>query len=177
VRSLLALFTAVNPFAVAVALWPRERRSLMAAAAAIACVCAIGSAAVSRPVLDGLDVTPGTFRVAAAVVLGIAGARWLVAGAPSVAAEGPSAGAGRVAVPLLFPVLVTPQLAIVSMSTGADHGTAVVVAGAAASLVVAWVATIATKRHPGGWTAGARLVAALAVAVALALAVDGVQTV
>ena len=65
-RSLLALFAAVNPLAVAVALWPRERRSTMAAAAAIACAIAIVSAAVSGPILDALDVTPGTFRVAAA---------------------------------------------------------------------------------------------------------------
>jgi small neutral amino acid transporter SnatA (MarC family) len=177
VRSLLALLAAVNPFAVAVALWPRERRSLMAAAAAVACACAIGSAAVSRPVLDALDVTPGTFRVAAAVVLGIAGARWLIAGASSVAAEGPPTGAGRVAIPLLFPVLVTQQLVIVSMSTGADHGVAVVAGGSAGSLAIAWLATVVSKRHPVGWTAGVRLVAALAVAVALALAVDGVKTV
>ena len=51
-------------------------------------------AAVSGPVLDALDVTPGTFRVAAAVVLGLAGARWLIVGAPSVAAEGPATGCG-----------------------------------------------------------------------------------
>jgi small neutral amino acid transporter SnatA (MarC family) len=177
VRSLLALLAAVNPLAVAVALWPRERRSEMVAAIAVACAVAIAAAAVSDPVLDALDVTPGTFRVAAAVVLGVAGVRWLIVGAPSVAAEGPAAGAGRVAVPLLFPVLVTPQLAIVSMSTGADHGVAVVAAGAAASLAIAWVATVVTKRHPVGWTAGVRLVGALAVAVSLALVVDGIKTV
>jgi small neutral amino acid transporter SnatA (MarC family) len=177
VTSLLALFAAVNPLAVAVALWPRERRSTMAAAAAIAGAGAIGSAAASGPILDALDVTPGTFRVAAGLVLGLVGARWLIVGAPSVAAEGPAGGPGRVAVPLLFPVLVTPQLVMVSMSTGADHGTAIVAAGAAASLAIAWAAAIVTKRHHVGWTAGVRLVAALAVAVALALAVDGVKTV
>ncbi len=176
-RSVLALFAAVNPLAVAVALWPRERRSTMAVAALIALAITIVGAAVSGPILDALDVTPGTFRVAAAVVLGLAGGRWLIAGASSVATEGPAGGAGRVAVPLLFPVLVTPQLVMVSMSTGADHGVAIVAAGAAVSLAVAWVAAIAGKRHQVGWTAGVRLVAALAVAVALALAVDGVKTV
>jgi small neutral amino acid transporter SnatA (MarC family) len=174
---MLALFAAVNPLAVAVALWPRERRPTMAVAAAIACTAAIVSAAASGPILDALDVTPGTFRVAAGLVLGLVGARWLIAGVPSVAAEGPAGGAGRVAVPLLFPVLVTPQLVMVSMSTGADHGISIVAAGAAASLAVAWVAAVVTKRHRAGWTAGVRLVAALAVAVALALAVDGVKTV
>lgn len=176
-RSLLALLAAVNPFAVAVGLWPRERRLAMAVAAAIAAVIAVAGAVVSGPVLDALDVTLGTFRVAAAVVLGLAGARWLIAGASSVAADGPADGWGRVGVPLLIPVLVTPQLAIVSMSVGADEGVGVVAAGATVSLALAWLATVVAKHHQVGWVAGVRLVAALAIAVALALAVDGVKTV
>jgi len=149
----------------------------MAVAAGIACAVAIVSAAVSGPLLDALDVTLGTFRVAAAIVLGLASARWLIAGAPSVSEDGPAEGFGRVGVPLLIPVLVTPQLAMVSLSVGADEGVAVVAAGAAASLALAWFATIVTKRHHAAWTAGVRLVAALAMAVAIALAVDGVKTV
>ena len=176
-RSLLALLAAVNPLAVAVALWPRERRLTMAVAAAIAAAIAVAAAAVGDPVLDALDVTPGTFRVAAAVVLGLAGARWLIAGASVVAADGPAGGWGRVGVPLLIPVLVTPQLVMVSMSVGADEGVGVVAAGAAASLALAWLATVVAKHHQVGWVAGVRLVAALAIAVALALAVDGVKTV
>lgn len=176
-RSLLALFAAVNPLAVAAALWPRERRLTMAAAAAIAFAVAVVCAGVSDPILDALDVTLGTFRVAAAVVLGLAGARWLIAGAPTVAADGPSGGPGRVAVPLLIPVLLTPQLVMVSVSVGADEGVTVVAAGAAVSLALAWVAVVVSKRHRAGWTAGLRLVAALGIAVALGLAVDGVRTV
>ena len=176
-RSLLALLAAVNPIAVAVALWPRERRPTMAAAAAIAVAVAIVCAGVSDPILDALDVTLGTFRVAAAVVLGIAGARWLIVGAPSVAGEGPGGGPGRVVLPLLIPVLLTPQLVMVSVSVGADEGVAVVAVGAAASFALAWLATIVTKRHHVAWIAGVRMVAALAMAVALALAVDGVKTV
>jgi small neutral amino acid transporter SnatA (MarC family) len=176
VSSLLAVLAAVNPLAVAVALWPRERRQLTAIAAAIALAVAVVCAAVSDPILDALDVTLGTFRVAAAVVLGLAGARWLVAGAPTVSADGPAAGPGRLVVPLLIPVLITPQLVMVSVSVGADEGVVLVAAGAAVSLALAWAATIAPKRHRGGWTAGVRLVAALAVAAAVGLAVDGVRT-
>jgi small neutral amino acid transporter SnatA (MarC family) len=177
VRSLLALFAAVNPLAVAVALWPRERRLTLAVAAAIAAAIAVAAAAASGPILDALDVTLGTFRVAAAVVLGLAGARWLIVGAPSVAADGPADGWGRVGVPLLIPVLVTPQLAIVGMSVGADEGVAVVAIGAAVSLALAWLAAVVPKRHHAGWVAGVRLVAAIAIAIALALAVDGVKTI
>jgi small neutral amino acid transporter SnatA (MarC family) len=176
VSSLLALLAAVNPLAVAVALWPRERRLLIAVAAAIALAVAVVCAAVSDPILDALDVTLGTFRVAAAVVLGLAGARWLVVGAPTVGADGPAAGPGRVVVPLLIPVLITPQLVMVSVSVGADEGVVLVAVGAAVSLALAWIAAIAPKRHRGGWTAGVRLVAALAVAAAVGLAVDGVRT-
>jgi small neutral amino acid transporter SnatA (MarC family) len=176
VRSLLALLAAVNPLAVAVALWPRERRWTMAAAALIAGAIAVVCAGVSEPILDALDVTLGTFRVAAAVVLGLAGARWLVAGAPVVAGDGPADGPGRIVVPLLIPVLVTPQLVVVSVSVGADEGVAVVAAGAAVSLALACIAAVLPKGRRAAWTAGLRLVAALAVAVALGLAVDGVRT-
>ena len=176
-RSLLALLAAVNPMAVAVALWPRERRTTMAAAAAVAVAVAVVCAGVSDPILDALDVTLGTFRVAAAVVLGIAGARWLIVGAPGVAGEGPAGGPGRVLIPLLIPVLLTPQLVMVSVSVGADDGVAAVAVGTAVSLALAWLATIVTKRHHVAWTAGVRMVAALAIVVALILAVDGVKTV
>jgi hypothetical protein len=81
-----------------------------------------------------------------------------------------------VVVPLLIPVLITPQLVTVSVSVGADEGVVLVAVGVAVSLALAGVATIVPKRHRGGWTAGVRLVAALAVAAAIGLAVDGVRT-
>jgi small neutral amino acid transporter SnatA (MarC family) len=177
VRGLLTVLAAVNPPAVAVALWPRERRALLAIACAFTAAAAIVAAGVSGPILDALDVTLGTFRVAAAVVIGLVGARWLVAGAPVLSGEGPAAAPGRVGVPLLFPVLVTPQLAMASISVGADDGVVIVAAGVVVSLALAWVAAVAPKRRRVAWDAGVRLVAALAVAVALALAVDGVKTV
>jgi len=177
VRSFLALLAAVNPMAVAVALWPRERGMRMALAAAIGVAVAVVAAAASEPALDALDVTPGTFRVATAVVLGITGARWLIFSTPSTAADGPASGWARVAVPLLVPVIITPQLVMVSLSVGVDDGVVVVAIAAAAGLVLAWFATLATKRHQVAWNAGVRFVGALAVTVALALAVDGVKTI
>lgn len=173
----MTVLAAVNPPAVAAALWPRERRAPMAVAAAIAGLLAVIVAALSDPVLDALDVSPATFRVAAGIVLGLAAARWLIVGAPAVSSDGSPDGWGRVGVPLLIPVLVTPQLVTVSLSAGADDGVAVVVAGAAVGLLLASVGAIVPKRRQVVWTTGARLVAALAIALALALAVDGVKTV
>jgi small neutral amino acid transporter SnatA (MarC family) len=173
----VALLVAVNPAAVAVALWPSERRREMAVAAAVTLVVAVVLAGVSGPLLDALDVSPPTFLVAAAIVLGLVGARWLVLGAPSLADEGPAAGWGRVGVPLLIPALITPQLVMVSVAVGADEGVALVAAGAAVGLVLAWAAATVTKRREAVWNTGVRIVGALAVALALALAVDGVKTI
>ncbi|MBA3286540.1 MAG: hypothetical protein H0U21_00765 [Acidimicrobiia bacterium] len=134
-------------------------------------------AALSEPLLNALDVTPATFQVAAAIVLGLPSARWLLAGARTIADDTPAAGWGRVAVPLLFPVLITPQLVTVSVSVGAVDGAALVAAGAMAGLVLAWAAASVAKQRRPAWDAGLRLVAAFGMALALALAVDGVKTI
>jgi hypothetical protein len=176
-RSALAILSAVNPLAVAVALWPGEARRTAAVAALVAWGVAIGCAASSDPVLDALDVNEGTFKVATAVVLGLASARWLVLGASAVGSETPATGWVRVAVPILFPVLVTPALVMTSFAAGLDDGVVLVAGVAAGALALAWLATIVPKRHHLAWGAGVRLIAALAMAVALALAVDGVKTV
>ena len=175
-RALLAFIAAVNPAAVAVAVGPRSSRTLVAAAAAVTFALALVAAAGSEGVLDALDVTPETFRVAAAVVLGLTGARWLVLGPRPVAVDPPTEGWRAVAVPLLIPVLVTPALAVVSISVGADDGAAVAALGAAIALALAWVAAVAGG-PPLVWSWAARLIGALGVAVALALAVDGVRSV
>jgi small neutral amino acid transporter SnatA (MarC family) len=174
-RAFLVLLAAVNPPAVALALRPPERRVTMAAAAAIALALAIALGAASEAVLDALDVSLGTYRVAAGAVIGVFSLRPLIARIDPVIVEG-ATGSTRIAVPLLIPVLVTPQLAMASISTGADRGTLVVAGAAAVSLALAWLAAT-TGGRAQLWTAGARFVGALGVAVALSLVVDGVKTV
>ena len=78
---------------------------------------------------------------------------------------------------VLIPVLLTPQLVAVSVAVGADDGVGIVAAGAATGLVFAAVGAAAPKRRRVAWDAGARFVAGLALALALALAVDGVKTI
>ena len=173
-RALLAVLAAVNPAAVAVAVGPQKRPVVLAVAGAIAWALATFAAGTSGAVLDALDVSPGTFRIAAGAVLGIVGGWWVAAGGRRVDDSG--TGWGQLGVPFLVPVLVTPQLAMVSISAGVDHGTVVVSAAAAVSLALAVAAGVAGGQRMA-WQAGARFVGALAVAVALALVVDGVQTV
>jgi small neutral amino acid transporter SnatA (MarC family) len=171
------MLAAVNPAAVAVVLWPRERDVIGAVAAAITLGIVAGLAAASEPILDALDVSAATFRVAAGVVVGLAGARWLVFGAHPVDVDTPPGTWRRVAVPALIPALITPQLVMATMSTGADDGTLVSVGAAAVAVALAWIATVLNKRRRLGWVVGTRFVGALGIAVAFALVVDGVESV
>ena len=175
-RALVALLVAVNPPAVVTALHSRVRRDVMAAAAAVAAAVAVAVSWLSGPALDALDVTPATFRVAAGVVLGVAGVRWVAFGPWRLPDDVCRRGWQQVVVPLLVPVLVTPQLVAVSISVGADHGVAVVVLGAAAAMALAWIVTTVGPATEV-WSVAARFVGAVAIVVALAMAVDGVRSV
>ena len=175
-RVLLTLVVAVNPPAVAVALRDRRARREMAVAAVLAAGVAGACALVSGPALDALEVSSATFQVATAVVLGLAGVRWLLVGPWRLPDERPADGWRQVVVPLLVPVLVSPQVVVVSTSLGADHGVGIVVAGAAVAFALAWAAA-AVRAHPGVWSIASRFVGMGAVVLALALATDGIRTV
>jgi small neutral amino acid transporter SnatA (MarC family) len=170
------LLVAVNPPAVVAALGDGRCRRELALAAGLAAAVATATAGLSGPVLDALDVTAPTFRVATAVVLGVAGVRWLALGPWVLPGDASQQGWRSVIAPLLVPLLVTPQLIAVSTSVGADRGVATVVLGAGVAMVLAWVAAVACPRRPG-WAVASRFVGLLAVVVALALAVDGVRSV
>jgi small neutral amino acid transporter SnatA (MarC family) len=177
VRHLLELLAAVNPPAVAVALWPREHRSTAALAAGLTWLLGVAAAALSGPILDALDVSAATFRVATGIVIGLAAARWLFFGASAADVDTAPRGWRRVAIPLLIPTLVSPQLAMAAISNGADEGVLVVAWTAAVSLALAWLAATVAKRRRTPWSAATRFVGALGIAVAFALVVDGVKSV
>ena len=177
-RDWLLLVLAVNPAAVAVALWPRERLPTMGAAAAVAAALGLVAAAGSGPLLDLLDVSRPTFRVATAVVVGLAGAKGLLVGVRRVTDAGPPPGrGGRVVIPVLFPVLVTPQLITASVTVGAERGVVLAAVGLLSGLALALLAAVAPPRREVLWRVAARFVSAGAVVLALALAVDGVKTI
>jgi hypothetical protein len=110
--------------------------------------------------LDALDISPESFRIAAGLVLGTAGARTLV---------WPEPGPGP------FPaVLVTPDLACLALSFGADEAAWKVFAAAAVALPLL-MAAIARPRGP--MVVAAQFLAALELVVAVALIVSGVRDV
>jgi small neutral amino acid transporter SnatA (MarC family) len=171
------MLAAVNPAAVALVLWPRERAAAVAIAAAVTWGLVLATAGFSEPLLDALDVSAATFRTATGVVVGLAGARWLVFGASPVEVDTPPGTWRRIGVPLLIPALVSPQLAMVAISTGADDGTLVAAWTAAPALLLAWIAATAAKRRRLGWVVSVRFVGALGILVAFALVVDGIKSV
>ena len=184
--ALLVLLVAVNPVAVAAELGGRVDRRVLAAGLAATAVLAIASATASEAVLDLLSVTAPTFRVAAGAVLLLASARWVALGPRRLPPEeallsGPDRGdpspwSGLV-VPLLFPVLVSPQLVMASISAGAEHGVVAVAAGTGVALGLAGVATLLHGGRAGLWSVGVRFTGVLAAAVAVGVIVDGVKAV
>jgi small neutral amino acid transporter SnatA (MarC family) len=171
------MLAAVNPLATTLLLWPRERASVVAVAVGIAWALVLAGAAASEFLLDLLDVSEATFRIAAGVVLGLAGARWLLVGVSATDVDTPPGTWRRVGVPLLIPALITPQLAMVAISVGADDGVLVAAGTSALALALAWGAMTLGKRRRLGWAVGARFVGALGIAVAFSLVVDGVKSV
>jgi small neutral amino acid transporter SnatA (MarC family) len=167
----LALFlVAVNPAAVAASV-PRAalfQARTNAAFVTTAVVVAI-LAGCSEPLLDWLDVSPPTFRVATGVVLALASIRWVVVGARPLAPDED--------VPI-FTVLLSPQLVAIAITTGTEVGAISASAAAALALVASGVAVF-WQGHLGTavWSWATRLVGVAGVAVALALIVDGVKTV
>ena len=167
----LALFVvAVNPAAVAASVpraalsRPRAQVAFITTAVTVALL-----AGCSGPLLDWLDVSPPTFRVAAGVVLGLTSARWVLLGAKPITTVDE--------VPI-FTILLSPGLVAVAITAGTEVGAASAAAGGVVALVASGAA-VYWQGHlgPAVWSWATRLVGVAGIAVAVALVVDGVKTV
>jgi small neutral amino acid transporter SnatA (MarC family) len=172
---LLALVASANPCRVRLVL--PERPAAVALGALIALGAASGVAAVGSTVLDALDITPETFRLATAVVLALEGARALVLVRP--AREPELSGLGAALVPVAFPLLLAPGVVMLALTAGGDE----IVGEAVGALVVAFALVILTTLIPRGaradalLAAGGRLLGAAEIAAGIALAVDSLHDV
>jgi small neutral amino acid transporter SnatA (MarC family) len=175
-----AFFAVANPFRWRLSL-PEDggvvRRSPLIVGLGLTVAAAVLVAAVAGSVLDWLDISPETWRIAAGVV--VIGAGLWVTVFPQRHREPELSGWMAGVVPVFFPVLLAPELFVLLGSTGADEATAMTVA--ALAIPVAAVAALAmVRRTPAAETVLlglSRLLGAVAVAAGLALIISGIRDV
>jgi small neutral amino acid transporter SnatA (MarC family) len=175
-----ALLLALNPAraASAVPRATRTGRDLIGMAALggstgglIVCVAAL----LGDPLLDALDVSDPSFRLAAGVVAVVAGVADLLRRPPSP--EPALDGWKAALVPIAVPVVARPALLVMALGAGADRGVLIALAAMAAATLLF---TALTAWHPAdgpgarslGWAR--RLFAAGLVACGVLLAIDGI---
>jgi small neutral amino acid transporter SnatA (MarC family) len=178
-----ALALALNPLRAAFGV-PRAGRSprtvvgLVAVGGTIGALAVCAAAAVGGPLLEALNVSEPSFRIAAGIVAGLAGAAELFRRPPSP--EPALAGWRAALVPVAIPVVARPALLVMALGAGADRGV-LLSAGAmvvGVSLLTGLTAGWPTEGPRGRalrW--GGRLLAAALVACGVLLAVDGVLAV
>ena len=154
---------------------PREVAELAAAGGALGGLAVCAAAAVGAPLLDALDVSESSFRVAAGLIAVVAGVGDMFRRPP---APEPSLEGRRAAlIPVALPLVARPALLVIALGAGADAG---VLACAAAMVVgvalLTWLAAGSPAEGPRGralrWTA--RLLGVALVALGVVLAIDGV---
>jgi small neutral amino acid transporter SnatA (MarC family) len=172
---LLALVASANPCRARLVL--PERRPAVALGALVALGVSSGIAAVGNAFLDALDITPETFRLAAAVVLAIEGTRALILARP--AREPELAGLGAALVPVAFPLLLTPGVVMLALTAGGDDMVGEAVGALAAAFALVLLTTLIPRgaRADALLAAGGRLLGAVEIAVGVALAVDSLRDV
>jgi len=179
----VVLLLALNPARAAFAV-PRAGRTdrdvvgLAAMGGVIGALAACAFSAGANPLLDALDVSEPSFRVAAGIVAGLAGAFDLFRAPPQ--SEPALAGRRAALVPVAIPAVARPALLVVALGAGADHGVlvAVVAMAVTVALLTGLVATgpaEGTRGRTLGWAS--RVLAAALVAGGVVLTIDGIMDV
>jgi hypothetical protein len=137
-----------------------EPRSLVLALLA-GCVLVVGAVILADDLLDALAISPESFRIAAGLVLA-ATAIWTIVW--------PNPFSGPFAA-----VLVTPELACLALSFGADEPAGRVLGAAAIALALTALAALARPRTES--VRPEQFLAALQIIVAVALVVSGTRDV
>jgi small neutral amino acid transporter SnatA (MarC family) len=172
----MSVLAAVNPSRVAVALSltpQRERIRPLVAAVVVAAGVFVVLYAAAGWLLDVLDVTDETWRIAAGAVAVLSGARHLAlrAAMPVPRLTVPI----HAVAPVAFPLLLVPEVVVLAVLYGATESVGTVLAASAAGLGAAalWGAVTA-----GPVTRGAvRMFAALLIVAGVALLVMGIRDV
>jgi hypothetical protein len=176
----LVLVLALNPARVAFAVprSGRSQRNVAGVAAAGGLIGGLGvcaAAAAGAPLLDALDVSEPSFRLAAAVVAVLAGALDLLR--RPLSPEPALPGWRAALIPVALPAVARPAVLVLALGAGADRGVPVSVAAMAiGSVVLSGLAAGWPAEGPRGralrWAS--RVLAAGLVACGVILAVDGI---
>jgi small neutral amino acid transporter SnatA (MarC family) len=178
-----ALVLALNPARAAFGV-PRAGRApgtvvrVAAVGGAIGALAVCAAATVGDPLLEALDVSEPSFRLAAGIVAALAGTADLFRRPPP---PEPSLSGWRAAlIPVAIPVVARPALLVMALGAGADRG--VLVSAGAMVIGIALLTGLTAGRPTEGargrvlrWAG--RLLAAALVACGILLAVDGVLAV
>jgi small neutral amino acid transporter SnatA (MarC family) len=174
----LALVLALNPARAAFGVPRRSSPNaveLAAVGGVIGGLAVCAAAALGGPLLEALDVSEPSFRLAAGIVAVLAGAADLFRRPP--ASEPALGGWGAALVPVAIPLVARPALLVLALGVGTDRGVLVSVGALAVALALLFgLAARSPTEGPGGrvlrWAA--RLLAAALVVCGALLAVDGV---
>jgi len=157
---------------------PREVLGICVAGGALGTLAVVAAAALADPLLDALDVSDPSFRIAAGIVAGLTGVADLFRRPPRPEPALP--GRRAAFVPVAIPAVARPALLVVAIGAGADQG--VLVSFGAMAVGVALLAGLVSALPTDGprgrvlmWAS--RLLAAALVAGGAILTVDGIQDV
>jgi small neutral amino acid transporter SnatA (MarC family) len=175
-----ALLLALNPARAAFAVpragrSPREALGLAALGGALGGVAVCVVAAAGDPLLDALDVSEPSFRLAAGIVAAVAAIADLFRRPPS---PEPALPGWRAAlIPVAIPAVARPALLVMAVGAGADRSVLVTVAAMVAAVALlagltAWCPADGPRGRALGWAR--RLLAAGLLACGVLLAIDGI---
>ena len=165
---LLGFVGSVNPCRTRLALPGNRIAVLLGACVALAAAAVL--AAAGGALLDRLDVSPESFRLAAGLVLAVEGARALVW--PRPAAEPELPGLRAALVPVAFPLLLQPGVVVLVLAAGGED----VERRALVALAVA-LALVVVVPQSRLLPAGARMLGAVEIVAGAAIALAAISDV
>lgn len=176
--AVVAWVAALNPARTRLGLPERDGRARMELAGpgvVLGVAFLVAVAALSRSLLDVLEITPEMFRIAAGFVLVIVAA-WMIF-VPFPPEEPVAPGALGAVWPVAYPRVVSPETLTLAISTGASDGVQLgpMALAGAVLIVLGAVRFGPTGRRVTG--AVGRIVAVALILVAIWLAIQGVREV
>ncbi len=154
-----------------------NRLPVAVAGAGLTLLVLVPIAAFAQPVLDLVDISPATVRIATGLLLAVTGI--LLVGWPMPMPEPSLPGRQAAVVPVAFPTLLTPGLALLALTASVDHSAPVALGVLAVALATLPAVATIPVRPPGSaqhrvLDGGARAVAGLLVLAGFGLLFDGV---